>query len=82
MLILKKNYFQIYMDANLHVVVIVPQVHALRLRIVLETFSIKLTIVVVIHVSDDGLIRILNLKLPVHVIQMKHTCIFINFLLT
>lgn len=72
MLILKKNYFQIYMDANLHVVVLhaVPQVHVLRLRIVLETFSIKLTIVVVIHVSDDGLIRILNLKLLVHVIQM------------
>lgn len=70
------------MDANLHVVVlhVVPQVHVLRLRIVLETFSIKLTIVIVIHVSDDGLIRILNLKLPVHVIQMKHTCIIINFL--
>lgn len=51
------------MGANLHVVVlhVVPQVHVhvLRLRIVLETFSIKLTIVIVIHVSDDGLIRIL-----------------------
>lgn len=48
------------MDANLQVGVIVQ---VLRLLIVLETFSIKLTIIIVIHISYDELVSILNLKL-------------------
>lgn len=62
------------MDANLQVGVIVQ---VLRLLIVLETFSSKLTIIIVIHISYDEHVSILNLKL--HVIQIKHTCILINF---
>lgn len=47
MLIFKKEFqIYMYMDANLHVVVIV---HVLGLFIVHETFSIKLKIIIVIH---------------------------------